>query len=210
MIDHDEHDGQSEHDETDERHRAECSTCAGLWADIELISAEARALPPLTPSRDLWRGIEARISAGSSAVVSRVERRWYSSTAVRLATAASLLVAATAGVTWRLANDRAADDLPIVAAVPTARQASYEADMASMDREIGTLQSLVDAKRDQLDPRTVEVLERNLKVIDQAIAESRAAFLQDPASGFLATRLARSYSNKLTLLRSTATMPFGT
>jgi hypothetical protein len=54
------------------------------------------------------------------------------------------------------------------------------------------------------------VLERNLRVIDTAIAESRAAFLRDPASQFLAAQLARSYSTKLTLLRSTATMPMGT
>ena len=49
-----------------------------------------------------------------------------------------------------------------------------------------------------------------LAVIDQAIRESRAAFLQDPASRFLAVRLARSYTSKLTVLRDMATLPTGT
>ena len=40
-------------------------------------------------------------------------------------------------------------------------------------------------------------------------AESRAALMKDPASQFLAAQLARSYTTKLTLLRSTATMPVG-
>ena len=65
-------------------------------------------------------------------------------------------------------------------------------------------------RRAQLEPQTIEVLERSMTLIDQAITESRAALAKDPASQFLAAQLARSYSTKLTLLRSTATMPVGT
>jgi hypothetical protein len=79
-----------------------------------------------------------------------------------------------------------------------------------MSREIQGLQALLDERRGQLDSSTVEIVERNLKLIDTAIAESRAAFLRDPASQFLAAQLARSYATKLTLLRATATMPVGT
>ena len=80
----------------------------------------------------------------------------------------------------------------------------------SMDLEIRALQTLLDERRSQLEPQTIEVLERSMTLIDQAITESRAALAKDPASQFLAAQLARSYSTKLTLLRSTATMPVGT
>lgn len=43
-------------------HRAGCESCAGLIAELQAIRAEAGALPPLTPERDLWAGIEARIA----------------------------------------------------------------------------------------------------------------------------------------------------
>ena len=79
-----------------------------------------------------------------------------------------------------------------------------------MDREIAALEDLLGERRAELDAQTVEVLERNLAVIDAAIAESRAALAADPASQFLAQRFARAYTSKLTLLRGAAQLPAGT
>ena len=85
-----------------------------------------------------------------------------------------------------------------------------DATVETLDREIATLQAIVDDRRSALDPRTVAVLEENLALIDRAIAESRAALAADPASRFLATQFARAYTSKLTLLRDAATLPAGT
>lgn len=239
------------HDETNESHRAGCAECRALWAELEAIAAEARALPVLTPNRDLWQGIEARLG-GTPASASapkleqrttrpsiadvRATRRWFATPAVRYAAATALLMAGTAAVTWRIAGDRAAASAATGTAVTATtdgergagapattagaavlgtdeavrlRTASSDADFLAMDREIETMQRLLDARRETLDTTTVRVLETNLRVIDAAIAESRAALARDPASQFLAVRLARSYTTKLTLLRSTATMPVG-
>jgi len=231
------------HDLINESHRAACAECMAAWAELEAISAEARALPQLTPSRDLWAGIEARLgersdvrpdvgangpSAAPSPALSRAERRWFTRSSVRTAAAAALLVMATSAVTWRVATDVDGAARVDVAAAPSdsetairealtdapdgaARytQASYETDFAAMDLEISTMQTLLDERRAELDTNTVAVLERSIALIDRAIAESRAALMKDPASQFLAAQLARSYTTKLTLLRSTATMPAG-
>jgi hypothetical protein len=53
------------------------------------------------------------------------------------------------------------------------------------------------------------VLEANLRVIDRAIQESRAALVADPASRFLSEQFTRAYNSKLTLLRDAATLPVG-
>lgn len=221
----------SAHDVTNERHRDRCAMCAAAWEDLERISRAARALPTLTPSHDLWAGIDARLSAtrpgaespGANAPSARARRNWFVVPAFRLAAAASLLIAATATLTWQLATRGAADAAPFAlgadesvngrAGAPGAasgsREASYESDFGDMDREIRSLEALVATQRGQLDPATVTVLERNLAVIDRAIAESRAAFLRDPASRFLATQLTRRYTSKLTLLRDMARLPTG-
>jgi hypothetical protein len=229
-----------EHDLTNEAHRETCAACTTAWAELDAISAEARALPTLTPSRDLWSGIEARLDGAARESVpaspantarARAERRWFAAPALRYAAAAALLVTVTATVTWRIATDEPAADAPMVAAAPSdvdaafdaavtgtsagtnvggVRVAAYESEFNAMDLEIGTLQKLLDERRAQLDPNTVAVLEQSMRLIDQAIAESRAALAKDPASRFLAAQLARSYSTKITLLRSTATMPVGT
>ena len=45
-----------------DHHLAECAACAEALVELRAIANEAALLPPLTPSRDLWAGIEARIS----------------------------------------------------------------------------------------------------------------------------------------------------
>ncbi len=227
------------HDVTDERHRADCAECTTVWAELEQISAAAAALPVLTPSRDLWAGIDARLEARADAapdvrrnaalytrVAAPLATRWSRSTMLRVALAASMLIAVTSGITWQLATsdadstpavavsteaDRTADSAPgtIDGVEPGVRLVKYDEEFRAMDTEIAAMQQLLETRRSTLDSATVAVLERNLAVIDTAITESRAALLKDPASQFLATQLSRSYTTKLTLLRASATMPAG-
>jgi hypothetical protein len=75
---------------------------------------------------------------------------------------------------------------------------------ATYDREIESLRAIVRERTGDLDPRTVAILESNLRLIDQAIAESRAAVVRDPASRFLRDQLNRTLDQKLELLRTAA------
>lgn len=78
---------------------------------------------------------------------------------------------------------------------------------ADYDREIARLRVLIDQRRSQLDPMTVSVIERNLAVIDTAIAESRRAIANDPSSRFLIEFLNQSLQNKVELMRTAALLP---
>ena len=209
---------QHSHDVENELHRANCAECRAIWDELENISAEAARLPLLTPSRDLWDSIEARI-----ATVPRT-LPFYKTQTFRLAIAATLLVAVSSGLTWQLATSDTPD--AVVAATEDAlitptdetvgsdeasemHLASFSASVTQMEREIATLQTIVTERRSELDPRTIAVLEANLKLIDTAIAESRAALASDPASRYLSAQYTRAYTSKLTLLRDAATLPTG-
>jgi hypothetical protein len=74
-------------------------------------------------------------------------------------------------------------------------------------KEIAFLERMLERRRDQLDTATVAVLERNFAIIDQAIAESRAALARDPGSAFLNDQLRTVLEQKLELLRTAATLP---
>jgi hypothetical protein len=78
---------------------------------------------------------------------------------------------------------------------------------ATYDREIAQLRGVVQQRRADLDSATVAVLERNLRVIDDAIAQSRAALARDPRSRFLGQQLERTLDQKLELLRTAALLP---
>ena len=89
-------------------------------------------------------------------------------------------------------------------AVRTVARATAE---QTYDREITSLRAILDSRRETLNPATVEVLELNLKIIDQAIAQSRAALAKDPASDFLDRQLDKALEKKLELLRTAALLP---
>ena len=208
-------------------HVARCAECSALVADLRRIARDARVLPLRAPARDLWARIEARIEAPIVALPTRVPDSATAVPAVpiagagvvaaqwkRFALAASLLVAVTAGVTYTIATNRSRTrgtplvQLPAGGAATTPVNAVRHASATeTFDREIESLRKLVDDRRSELDPITVGVIEKNLKLIDKAIAESKAALANDPANAFLSDRLTHDYDTKLQLLRDVATRP---
>lgn len=217
-----------------------CSRCSALLASLDAPNAEAAALPDLQPSRDLWAGIEARITTPVVELATRpantgvaTPRRfgWMAQVA-----AAAALVTVTAGVTWSYAghtisqiagpdvraqalaalHDVARNDVVTVrgaarGAGGTTRAVSSEGALVSVERtydaEIGALRGILVQRRGELDPKTLAVLEKNLKVIDNAIAESRKAIQHDPANTGLGDQLATTLDKKLQLLRTAALLP---
>jgi hypothetical protein len=73
--------------------------------------------------------------------------------------------------------------------------------------EIQRLQAIITERRRELDPATVSVIEQNLKVIDAAVRQSRAALARDPRSGFLVDQLNNALDKKVELLRTVALLP---
>jgi hypothetical protein len=90
-----------------------------------------------------------------------------------------------------------------------ARMASQGADDV-YGKEIEMLQRIVTDRRTQLDSATIAVIERNLRIIDAAIAQSKAALLKDPASLLLSDQLTRALDKKVELLRTAAMLPAST
>ena len=75
------------------------------------------------------------------------------------------------------------------------------------DLEIARLRAVLNAKRSQLDTATLAVVEKNLQVIDEAIAQCKQALKKDPASRFLMESLNDALDTKIQLLRTAATLP---
>ena len=155
------------------------------------------------PQRDLWPGVSARLET---------KRKQFTFTLSQLAVAASLLIAVASGVTWLATNRPASftgggqrqeviqafgqpDDQAGGQIVP----ANF-AD-AQFNAAVEDLERILREERGRLDPRTVLILERNLKTIDAAINEARMALDQDPANPYLNSHLADARRRKLDLLR---------
>lgn len=90
---------------------------------------------------------------------------------------------------------------------PPAEQLALATLTADYDREVARLRVLIEQRRNQLDPVTVAIIERNLLVIDAAIMECQKAVAADPASRFLVESLNRSLQAKVELMRTAALLP---
>ena len=81
---------------------------------------------------------------------------------------------------------------------------------AVYSKEIAALQHIVNDRRTQLDSSTIAIIERNLRIIDLAIEQSKAALAKDPASRLLSDQLTRALDKKVELLRRAAMLPVNT
>ena len=155
------------------------------------------------PQRDMWAGVQARLEP-------RKKVTTFTFTLSQLAVAASLLMAVAAGLTW-LVTER-----PVAIGGGPAQQVVQAYGLtddtggtivpanfadAQFNAAVDDLERILREERGRLDPRTVLILERNLKAIDAAITEARMALEQDPANPFLNSHLADARRRKLDLLR---------
>jgi anti-sigma factor RsiW len=212
-----------------EQHLEACDDCRTILAELRDVVASAHALETPEPPRDLWPDIAAAIAAAPQrsyetgpaaadmAVISLSARRKnsparFSFSLPQLAAAAMLLMALGGGAVWMVARGPAAgapvaqsettqgtimlsssapENVRMVAAQPVEQR--YESDVAELE------QALAEA-RDSLDPATVEVIERSLDSIDQAIADAKTALGADPANPHLRRKLESTLEKKLALL----------
>jgi Putative zinc-finger len=72
------------------------------------------------------------------------------------------------------------------------------------DKEINVLQGIVRRQKAELDTSTVAVIETNLRTLDSAIAQIRAALKKDPGSSLLDGQASRALEMKVELLRRAA------
>ena len=166
-------------------HLAECAGCRAAVAELRDLVAGARTLPTsIEPARDLWGGIASRL--GKRETVNG--KRW-----LRVALAAAAVIVIAVGL-YRL--------LP-TSTVFYRPAGSWVAVDADFNRSVAELTRILDAQRDRLSPETVALLERNLQVIDRAIAESRAALARDSGAANTELRelVAAAARQKVELLR---------
>lgn len=76
------------------------------------------------------------------------------------------------------------------------------------DATIAELQNILQTERSRLDPSTVKVVEKNLKIIDRAVDEARRAVAADPSSLYLREHLAQVMMQKVSLLRQATRYAF--
>lgn len=194
-----------------EAHLAVCGDCRRVIEQLREVVATAKALRDREPATDLWSGIATAIRdahvpdvVAFNAAPSRVRRISFS--VPQLAAAAVALMLLSGSAVWMVSREASGGAAAPIAATggdarPDIRFASAQ---AGYDAAIVELQEAVAATRERLSPETVQVLERNLAIIDAAIDEARDALARDPASLYLNRHLDETMMAKIDILRRAA------
>lgn len=202
------------------QHVAGCVACARTLDEIRSVVAAAQSAAPIDPPADLWRGIAERLAAPESVrpVLKRppAPGRRISFTIPQIAAASVVLALLSGWAAIRLIPQNGS-------AVPGTSNADVQArpgsgtsadvalatvsfDDTEYDAAVAELERALQAGRGRLDPTTVEVVEENLTIIDEAVDEARRALAEDPANGYLSGYLVETRRRKLDLLRHAAAL----
>lgn len=201
-----------------EAHLRECAACTDVLNDLKRVIARARALErdaARPPQTDLWPGIEQRIERIA-------QPRRVTFTLPQLAAAAVLLMALSGTVAWQVAQRTTQVEREAVAErsadATTAERERTDAERntavivpinladAQYDAAVADLEKALKQSRGRLDRTTIQIVEHNLEIIDQAIAQARDALVGDPANAYLSGHLVEARRRKLDLLRRAAAL----
>jgi anti-sigma factor RsiW len=158
-----------------ERHLRVCPDCRSAVEQTRSLVAAAGRLPPeVPPPADLWPGIASSLRPAAAP--------W-----VRLSLAAALVLAAGVATWWRFIGET-----PLLLKELERIEAGYTS-------AIGARRMAV-ARSGGLPPAGAHTIERNLRIIDDAITQTRAALQEDPGNTALLHVLVSVYEQKLQTL----------
>ena len=192
-----------------EAHLQACDECRALVADLRQIRERAASLDRPQPPNRVWTAIEAELAEAEdarSALTSVLESwRWL---------AAAVLVIVAGVAVWMVPSLSAPGSSADRTAIQTAEAEPPEALIESVEAElrlaeshyenaISGLEQIAILEDEVLDPDVAATLEKSLEVIDQAIAESRAALRAEPASQVARESLFDVMWRKVSLLQDT-------
>lgn len=191
-------------------HLEVCAPCRRTLEATRRIVDRTRDLPrAIEPRRDLWTEVEEATRPvrplwrrGSGA---RSGRTWARPAV--LATAAALLVAVTASITFLLVQSTprtltptAAGGGPGLVATPVLADGQFAATEAEHLRTTARMLEVLEERGNELAPETRQAIDASLRDIDAAIQRLREALAADPASSRLMHMLDDAYRWKIDVL----------
>lgn len=196
-----------------EAHLTTCAECRETLDELRRVVDRARGLDDRPPSKDLWSGIATRIGSGTAVVSidrarvpARTARRLSFSVPQALAAGIALMIVSSGAVWLSLRGHQAGGS-------QSSGDPVNEINIGwthSVDHAVGpvvdSLRRILGENRAQLSDSTVRILEKNLAIIDSAIAEARRALDADPNNNYLNHHLADVVRRRADLLRRVSTL----
>jgi hypothetical protein len=187
-------------------HLAGCEECRTRLEGFRRVVNRAGGVEDRPLPKDLWAGIAERIGASvpEPEPVAPVKqfgflREW----APQLLAASLVVITIGAGVGGGWFGQSAPEIVLDTPEIPELVLAPID---TGYERAIADLIRSLEESKAVLDQHTIDAIETNLAVMDQALARANEALAGDPESDFLRRHLARTSRQKLELLQRVTTL----
>jgi anti-sigma factor RsiW len=177
-----------------ESHLDTCIACHEALANHDRpLGATAKLPRSVSPPADLWPGIEQELASRRRLRGRVTLPGWL------LAAAAVLVIAVSSAGTAMLLRHN-------LSARPAVRLSNFSALESQYSAASAELTEALEKARPRLSPETVATIERSLRIIDQALTESRQALAKDPGNAALGQLVVAAWRQKVDLLRRAAAL----
>jgi hypothetical protein len=201
-----------------EMHLNTCDECRALYDDLMRVRDAGAALPVLDAPDRAWLQIAGRLrqegrihEQPKPAAARRPYAAWLAAAAAlvfAIGGGALLMHRSTPAPQTQTATTTAAPAGGNAGPAKSVETVQNEVDVAQQqfEKAIGDLEKVAKANQSALDPGTSKTIEKNLGIIDQAIAENRAAVKAEPASAAARETLFEALRQKVSLLQDTISL----
>lgn len=206
--------GQERHEVED--HLRECAECRDVVEDLEEVVARMEDLPGREPPRNYWPDIARAVGTEGAAsqrpssgenengpVIPLFQKEWRFRLP-RLAAAAALVAALGAGVTWSIIRSGAGDSGRVRVAATDSPAATSSGESSSVrfaalgagTESVDRLEEQYREAREELDPSTRRMFDRNLELINRALEQARQELAEHPNNAYVQQHLTKIVSQK--------------
>ncbi len=187
-----------------EEHLDSCPDCHRHMDHLRsLVTAAANLPSEMEPSRDLWPGIEGRLTGQLPS------RRPVRRVVLAVAAMAAVVVVGFGLSLLRAPNSGQQSPSSTEKGIVQANNRTATLDDVRLEyrQARDELLKVVQARGGEVSPETLEVIENNLALIDRAIDDIETVLAVNPGEGRLDRHLLLAYHRQIEMLRWAARMP---
>jgi hypothetical protein len=193
-----------------ESHVASCAECRGMLQDLERVHRAAATLDPMAPPDHVWLQVAGQIRLDEAPAPQRSSGTRRPATAGQWIGIAAALVLLTLA-TYYFTRGTIGPDATVAGNATTegtVQAVTEELSLALQHYEnaIAELEAMAKADDDPVDLAVTATLRDHIRMIDEAITESREAVTEDPGSEPARDSLFEALRQKVIVLQATVTL----
>jgi hypothetical protein len=193
-----------------EVHLKDCPSCRHIEVELRALVEAARALPKsIEPEANLWPHIASAINSNNvleTQATDSLVTSWYMRPFLAGALSMAAMITVVLGVWYVNQYDIGDDHSETLAGGPY--WSAYLKVEGSYEEAFAELKAILEERRENFTPETRDVIDENLRIMEDSRSEIRAAFKEEPDNARLMKLLLAANSENVHILKKSIDLSY--